>query len=116
MLQEIDVLHVEVVGGADGTNFWYDQEVARSNRVRILKRDNCVVLVHNVRWFLLPNYSCKHVLLEIANEFDDVTQTNKRTMQRGQGCSRVERGVSNNLNVWITYTKSTVNKEIRHVS
>lgn len=87
------MLHVEVVGVADGTNFWHDQEVARRNRVRILKRENGVVFVHNVRWFLLPNDSCKHVLLEIPNEFDGVTRTNENTIERGRSYSRINKGV-----------------------
>lgn len=81
------MLHVEVVGVADGAAFWHDQEVARSNRVRILKSDNGVVLVHNVRWFLLPNYSCKHVLAEIAK----VWPCNPNEQERASSTGHVQR-------------------------
>lgn len=60
------MLHVEVVGIADGTNFGDDQQVARRDRVDVLERDDGVVLVHNVSWLLLPNDPCKYILLDVV--------------------------------------------------
>lgn len=62
------MLHVEVVGVADGTDFGHYQEVARRNRVDVLERDDGVILIHNVSWLLLSNNPRKGVLLAVAVE------------------------------------------------
>lgn len=65
VLQEINVLHIEVVRAADSTNLWHDQEVAWSNRMCVLEGDDRVILVHHVGWLFLPNDTCEDVLLGI---------------------------------------------------
>lgn len=63
MLQEINVLNVEVIRAANSTNLWHDQEVAWGNRMRVLEGDDCIILVHDVGWFFLPNDACEDILL-----------------------------------------------------
>lgn len=88
------MLHVEVVGVPDGTNFRHDQEVARRNRMDVLKRDDGVVLIHNVSWLLFSNNPRKNVLLGIAVEFNnDSTQTNQQNDDRKKGDKEKRTGV-----------------------
>lgn len=64
------MLHGEVVGVADGTDFRHDQEVARRNRMDVLERDHGVVLIHNVGGLLLSNNSRKNILFAVGVKFD----------------------------------------------
>ena len=62
MLQEVDVLHGEIVRVADCTPLWHDEKVAGSHRMDVFEGHHGVILVNDVRGLLFANNACEHVL------------------------------------------------------